>query len=427
MTHSGTNERLIKNSLFLLVRLTLTLFISLYCSRLVLQELGVVDYGIFSVVGGIVTLLSFLTGAMSSSTQRFLSYEIGSANGNVSKIFSMSLNIYILIVFVTILISQTLGIWFINNKLNIPHDRVEATYWVFQGAVLSFIFAILSAPYNAMILAYERMKLFSVLGVITVLLRFLLILFLTLINGDKLISYSMLMVVVSLIALLLPCLYVRSKFKSANYNLAWDSNLFKVLLGYTGWNLFGNLSAVGFNQGISILINIFFGPTVSAAKGISNQVNAALLGFSSNISAAINPQIIKTYSSDNKKRMIELVFNGSKYSFLFLSFMAVPILVNIEELLHIWLGSVPKYSVEFTVLVIIDSLICGFSGSLMTSIQATGRIKYYQIVIGGILLLNVPLSYYLLLNIDNPIVPFLVTICLSFIALTNSFTFFLCL
>jgi O-antigen/teichoic acid export membrane protein len=390
--NSTTNIKLIKNSLYLFYKLAFTLIISLYCSRLVLQELGVVDYGIYNVVGGVVAMLSFITGAMASSTQRFLSFEIGN-NGDTNKIFSMSINIYLLIILIVLLISQTIGVWFVQHKLNIPSERIDAAYWVFQAATVSFIFAIYTAPYNAVLIAYEKMKVFSLFGIATIILRVVLILGLTVIPGDKLLTYAVITVGVTLANLLLPLIYVKYLLRYNKYIYLWDIDLFKTLIGYTGWNLFGNLSAVGFNQGINILLNLFFGPAINAARGISSQVNAALLSFSGNLNTAINPQIIKNYSSGDKVRMIQLVFSGSKYTFLLLSIMSIPILINMKSILTMWLGTVPPLSVEFTTLVIIDTLICGFSGSLMTSIQATGRIKYYQLIIGGILLLNIPLSY----------------------------------
>lgn len=410
-----TNIKLVKNSLYLFYKLGFTLIISLYCSRLVLQELGVIDFGIYNVVGGVVAMLSFITGAMSSSTQRFLSFEIGN-NGDTNKIFSMSINIYLLIILIVLLASQTIGVWFVQHKLNIPSERLDAAYWTFQAATVSFIFAIYTAPYNALLIAYEKMKVFSFFGIATIILRLLLILGLTVIPGDKLLIYAVMTVGITLANLLLPLIYVKYSLRDNKYIYLWDVDLFKTLIGYTGWNLFGNLSAVGFNQGINILLNLFFGPTVNAARGVSSQVNAALLGFSGNLNTAINPQIIKNYSSGDKVRMIELVFSGSKYTFLLLSIMSIPILINMESILTMWLGTVPPFSADFTTLVILDTLICGFSGSLMTSIQATGKMKYYQLIVGGILLLNIPLSYFLLSIYNDPLIPFIVTMCLSLIA-----------
>ncbi|CAH7140978.1 conserved membrane hypothetical protein [Vibrio chagasii] len=415
-SNGSSNSVIIKNSIFLLIKLLVKLFVSLYCSRLILQELGVTDYGIYNVVGGVVTLLSFLTGSMTSSTQRFLSYEIGSENGRVSEVFSMSVNVYFIIVLITILFSQSFGLWFVENQLTIPVERLEATYWVYQSSVLSFIFLILSAPFNAILIAYEKMKLYSFIGIIVVFTNLALVLMLTIIDGDKLVIYSFMVVIVSFLTLVIPYVYLKFRITDIHYKWIIDMDLLKAILSFTGWSLYGNLSGVGFNQGISILMNMFFGPTVNASRAISNQVYGALLGIVGNVNTAVNPQIIKSYSAGDNKRMIELMYTASKYSFLCLSFISIPILVNIDYILEVWLGNVPKYTVEFTMLVIFDGLVCAFSGSLMASIQATGRIKYYQITIGTILMLNLPFSYFLLTVYDNVFIPFLVTIGLSFAA-----------
>ncbi|MFA0332441.1 lipopolysaccharide biosynthesis protein, partial [Vibrio cyclitrophicus] len=257
---------------------------------------------------------------------------------------------------------------------------------------------------------------YSYIGVFVIFINLFLVILLTIIEGDKLVIYSLFVVIVSLLSFLIPYIYIKIHFKNVNYKSSLDIKLFKSMLSFTGWSLYGNLSGVGFNQGVSILLNIFFGPTVNAARAVSSQINGALLGIVGNVNMAANPQIIRNYSSGEKKAMIDLVFSTSKYSFLCLSLISLPVLVNIDYILNLWLGDVPKYSREFSVLVIIDALVCGFSGSLMTSIQATGRIKYYQITIGTILLLNIPMSYIFLNHYENAIIPFLITIFLSFIA-----------
>ncbi len=417
MSNRNLNSRLMfSNSFFLLVNLLVKLFVSLCCSRLILQELGVVDYGIYNVVGGVVTLLSFLTGSISSSTQRFLSYEIGRNDNEVSKVFSMSLNVHFVIALVAIICSQTVGLWFVENILTIPDERMDATFWVFQSSVISFVILIFGTPYNAVLIAYEKIKIYSYMSMFVVIVNLLLVLCLMLIEGDKLVFYSSFVVIGSIFSFLMPYIYVKINIKSITYQWSFNSELFKSMLSFTGWSLYGNLSGVGFNQGVSILLNIFFGPTVNAARAVSSQINGALLGLVGNVNIAANPQIIKSYSSGQKEQMMQLVFAASKYSFLFLSLCSLPILVNIDYVLNLWLGNVPKYSNEFATLVIIDSLVCGFSGSLMTSIQATGRIKYYQMTIGTILLLNIPISYLLLKCYDNTLIPFIVTILLSIVA-----------
>ncbi|OBT13678.1 hypothetical protein A9264_15345 [Vibrio sp. UCD-FRSSP16_10] len=412
----SNNTTIIKNSLFLLLNLLVKIFITLYCSRVVLQELGVIDYGIYNVVAGIVTLLSFLTGSMTSATQRFLSVEIGSGSGKSDKIFSMSINVYIVIALIVVVISQFIGIWFIENGLNIPDERVSAARWVYQCSVVSFVFIILSAPFNAVLIAFEKMKVYSYIGIIVLFFRLGLVLSLLFIDGDKLVIYSLLVIVVSFLGFIVPAYYVKKEIRGISYRWTPDLSLFKEMLSFTGWSLYGNLAGAGFNQGISILLNVFFGPSINAARAVSSQINGALLGVVSNVNVAANPQIIQNYSKGNQKRTIELVFSASKYSFICLWFISLPILFNIDYILSLWLGNVPKHSAEFVKLIIIDGLVCGFSGSLITSVQATGKIKFYQLTIGSILLLNIPFSYILLKNNENVFIPFFVMIMLSFVA-----------
>ncbi|MBY7766019.1 hypothetical protein KW426_15830 [Vibrio fluvialis] len=413
---TNKNTLLIVNSIYLFARLIITLFISLYTSRVILSELGVEDFGIYNVVGGIVLALTFLTGAMSSSTQRFLSFELGKEFKDINKIFSASINVYMFIILVVIIFSQTFGIWFVDSKLNIPLDKKIDTYWVYQMSVLSFLMAIWSAPYNAVLIAYERMKAYAYIGVISIISKLLLVLILAFIPYNKLIWFSVLMLIQTFITLLLPILYCKIKIPDVKYRFLLNKELSIRLLSYSGWNLFGNLSAVGFNQGINVLINVFFGPSVNASRAISTQVNNAVLNFSSSLNTAINPQIIKRYSNGELESMRELVLSSSRYCFLLLCLLGMPILFNTYELIYIWLGNVPDYADVFTQLIIIDSIVCGFSGPLMTSIQATGKIKHYQIVVGGILLLNVPISYIILSFYHNPSLPYVVVISLSLLA-----------
>lgn len=383
---------------------------------MLLQELGIEDFGIYNIVGGIVSLLSFLTGALASSSQRFFSYELGKNNGNISNYFSMTMIVYFILSIVLVIISQTIGLWFIYEKINIPSVRFSAAITVYQVSVLTFIISIMAAPFNALLISYEKMKLYSLIGITIVIIRLLLVISLIYIDADKLIVYSIISLFLSFISFLLPFYFCKKQIKDVKFKIVWSRKRFNELLSYSGWNLFGSLSAVGFNQGVNILINIFFGPTVNAARGLAVQVNSAILGFTTNINTAINPQIIKRYSSNELESMLGLVKNGSKYSFLVIGFISIPILFNTEYILSIWLTEVPEYTVSFIQLIIIDSLVCGFSAPLMTSVQATGKIKYYQIIVGGLLLLNIPISYFLLIKYSNPLIPLLVTIALSFIA-----------
>jgi len=411
------NVALIKNSIYLITKLIVTLIVSLYCSRLILQELGVVDYGIYNVVGGIVTMLTFVTGSMAQATQRFFSFDLGKDAKSINKVYSTSINIYMLIIFVVLIISQTIGLWAFENVIVLPEERIESAYWVYQISVLTFVFAIISLPFNALMLAYERMKVYSIFGMVSIVLKLIMVLSLSLFQYEKIIVYSFLILVLNLVMTMMPIFYKVTKIPEVKYERYFDKGLSKRILSYSGWNLFGSLSAVGMNQGGNILLNTFFGPSINASRAIAMQVNSAIVGFTSNINTAINPQIVKRYSSEDYTRMKTLILNGARYSTLVMIVIGTPILFFTEQLILFWLGSVPDYTVMFTKLVIIDSIICSLSGTLITTIQATGKIRNYQIVVGGILLCNIPISYYLLSNDNNPSIPLVVMIFLSILAM----------
>ncbi|MBL0449709.1 hypothetical protein [Aeromonas caviae] len=418
MTNSNNNRRIFKNTLFLYFRMLLTLGVTLYTSRVVLNNLGVEDFGIYNVVGGVVTMMAFLSGAMSSASQRFLAFELGKNNlEQLAKVFKMSLNIHWLIMLIVILVAQTLGLWFINTELVIPPDRLAAANWVFQCALFSFSCTVLGVPYNAAIIAHEKMSAFAYISIVDVLLKLTVVTLLAAYDGDKLQLYALLLAAVSLLTLICYYAYARWQFTVTRFSWYWNTSLFKTLFSYTGWNLFGNVAAVATNQGINILLNLFFGATVNAARAIAFQVNSAVTGFVSSLQMSINPQIIKSYATDNHNYMLQLVFSGARYCFFLLYFLSVPFLLQAETILNIWLGVLPDYSAMFCRLVIIDSLIISLSGTLMTAFQATGRIKSYQMVVGGLILCNLPLSYLFLSLGYNAQVTMWISIIVSLVAL----------
>ncbi|WP_429066301.1 lipopolysaccharide biosynthesis protein [Aeromonas veronii] len=422
MTNSDNNRRIVKNTLFLYFRMLLTLGVTLYTSRVVLNNLGVEDFGIYNVVGGVVTMMAFLSGAMSSATQRFFSFELGRNNlEQLAKMFKMSLNIHWLIVLIFILVAQTLGGWFVNTQLVIPPERLVAANWVFQCALFSFCCTVLGVPYNAAIIAHEKMSAFAYISIVDVLLKLTVVFLLAAYDGDKLQLYALLLAVVSLLILVCYYAYARWQFTVTRFSWYWNTDLFKTLFSYTGWNLFGNIAAVATNQGINILLNIFFGATVNAARAISFQVNSAITGFVTSLQTSINPQIVKSYARNNHVYLHQLIMRGSKYAFFLLYALALPILLQTEAVLTLWLVNPPEYTVLFCQLVLVDALITSLSGSLMASVQATGNIKRYQAVIGGILLLNLPLSYVALCNGGSAHSVFYVSIVTSITALLFRF------
>jgi O-antigen/teichoic acid export membrane protein len=380
--------------------------------------LGVVDFGIYNVVGGFVIILGFLNNAMASATQRFLAYEIGINDFiKLTKVFRMSVNIHIIIGFIILILAEVVGLWFINTQLTIPPERLIAANWVYQFSLLSFLVGVVTVPYNALIIAHERMNVFAIVSIVDVGLRLIIVFLLQWIIFDKLQLYAFLIFLVSLIVAIIYGLYCRRNFRESKFRLIWDKELSKTLIGYAGWNLWGNAAGALYGQGVNLLLNIFFGPAINAARGIAYQVLSAVNGFVYNFQMALNPQIVKSYAVSDLKYMHELIFQGSKYSFFLISFLSLPILIEAEMILHLWLKVVPDYTVIFTRLVMINVLIDCVSGPLMTAAQATGKIRLYQSVVGGLLILILPISWFFLKLSFEPQVTLYVSICVSIVAL----------
>ncbi|WP_273838845.1 lipopolysaccharide biosynthesis protein [Providencia rettgeri] len=418
MTQEKNNKRIVKNTLFLYIRMLFMIVITLYTSRIVLETLGVIDFGIYSVVASIVTMLGFISSAMTSSTQRFLSFELGKGDINALKnTFLMSVNINVIITIALSILIFIIGTWFINNKLNIPPDRVASANWVFHCSILSFCFSVISIPYISNIIAHERLNVFAIISIIDAIMKLLILFLVASSQYDKLVFYSSLMVLISLTIALLYISYNKLTFSITRYKLYWDSVLFRKLISYTGWNFFGALAGVCSNQFSNILLNIFFGPAINASKAIASQINSAIYGFVSSIQLAMNPQIVKTYSKNEHNRTRELIFIGSKYSYYFILLISAPILFKIDYILNLWLVTIPSYTAIFGSLVIIESLISSLSNSLMSACNATGKIKFYQLIVGSIMLCNIPFSFIALHNGSSPETVYYISILLSIISL----------
>ena len=415
---SENNARIAKNTGLLYIRMLLTMFVSLYTSRVVLNTLGIQDFGIYNVVGGVVVMFSFLNSAMVSATQRFFSFELGRKDyEQLRKVFSISVNIHLLIAFIIFVLAETVGLWFLNTEMVIPADRMEAANWIYQFSILAFMVTVIQVPFNAAIIAHEKMDIYAYVSLLEVSLKLFIVFMLGWLVGDKLKLYAFMVFLVSLFIASIYVIYSKKKYKECTYTLYRDKALHMELISYAGWNLWGNMAAVGFTQGINLLLNIFFGPVVNAARGIAYQVNSAINGFVSNMMMAMNPQIIKSYASGDKEYMEKLIFSGSKYSFFLLYLLSLPILLEVNTVLVWWLKIVPEYTSLFCRLVLVNTLIDCISGPLMTAAQASGRIKKYQTVVGGLLLLNVPISYLFLKLGALPQVTFYVSIAISVIAL----------
>lgn len=416
-SNSNNNKRIAKNTILLYFRMMLTMGVSLYTSRIVLDVLGVEDFGIYNVVGGVVVMFSFLNSAMSSATQRYLSFELGRGDfEELKKIFNITVNIHFLIAFIIVLLAQTIGIWFLNTKLNIPESRIVAANWVYQFSIATFFMTVISVPYNAAIISHERMNIYAYVSIFEVLAKLGIVYLIKVLGGDKLAIYAGLLFAVATIVRVIYGFYCSCNFNECQYTWVWDKNKYKELLSYAGWNLWGNFAGVLMDQGLNMLLNIFFGPIVNAARGIAYQVNAAITSFVSNFQLALNPQIVKSYASNRNDYMRMLIFQGSRLSFYMLLILILPVLFQTRYLLSLWLKDVPEYTVLFTQLVLVNALINTLSGALMTAAQATGKIKRYQSIVGGFLLLNVPISYFLLIKGFSSDIVFYVMIVVSILA-----------
>lgn len=415
---SQNNKRIAKNTFFLYFRMLFLMCISLYTSRVILYTLGIEDYGINNVVAGVVTMFAFLNNSMATSTQRFITVELGKGNNErINEIFITSMNIHIIIGIVVILLSETIGLWFLNYKLEIPESRIMAANIVYQLAVFSFFINISQVPYNAAIIAHEHMIVYAYMSIFEAVLKLTFVYLLTIISFDKLISYSIGMFILTIIIRIIYVAYCVTKFKECRYSFNWNNRLFNEMSGFAGWNLFGSLGWMLRDQGINVLLNMFFGPVVNAARGISLRVSQTVMNFVTNFSMALNPQITKHYSVGDISGMENLAYRGLKFSFFLLFIIALPVILNIDYILEIWLKDVPELTNIFTILIIIDNMANLLFGSpLITSMQATGKIRNYQIFVSCVLLFVVPAAYFmLLLGFDAPSV-YYTTICISLLS-----------
>ncbi|HMM16040.1 MAG TPA: MATE family efflux transporter [Petrimonas sp.] len=375
----------------------LTMLVSLYTSRIVLNVLGVEDYGTYTIVGGVVSMFGFFNAAMASATQRFLSFELGKGDYlQLRKTFNAALVIHIGIALLIAILAETVGLWYINNYLNVPPDRMDAARWIYHFSILSFMVTVIQVPYNATIIARERMNVYAYVSILEVLLKLLIVFMLTWIAFDKLKLYGVLIFGVTVIVALIYQIYTRKHFDETRFEVVKDKALFKTLISFSGWSLFGNGALISSNQGISLIINFFQGVVLNAAIGVANQINGALYTFVANFQVAFNPQLIKTYAQNEIKNHTQLLLNSSRFSFFILLILITPIILNTDYILLLWLKIVPDYSVSFTKIILISSLIDALSGPFWTSANATGRIKYYQIGVSIILILNIPLTYIIL-------------------------------
>lgn len=381
----------------LYLRMFVMMAASLYTSRIVLQVLGEEDYGIYNIIGGVVVLFSFINTALLQATQRFLNFELGKRDDDrLSRVFCMSMNSHILLSAIFLILAETLGLWFVNTQLNIPDARMTATNWAYQFSIITFIIGLIRVPYNASIIAYEKMDFFAYISVLEIILKLLLVYILFVISWDKLAFYAFFYMITPLLITFVYKWYCNKRFPITKYKPIWDKEVFRKLFSFSGWSLFGNLSNMFASQGVNILVNIFYGVILNAALGIANQVSSAVTQFVTNFQLAFNPQIVKLYAVKEYDELNKLVFWSSKLSYYLMLAISLPIILKMDVILDIWLVNVPEYTSIFTRLMLCFMLIDALNGPLWMYSQATGQIKEYQIMVGLLIFLNFPLVFFAL-------------------------------
>jgi len=417
MGNTSENKRIAKNSLYLFLRMLVLLVVGLYTSRVLLIALGVSDYGIFNVVGGIVSMFIFINYAMINSTQRYVTYELGRKDQErLSLIFSTSMNIHAVIALVIILLSETIGMWFLYNKMVIPPDRMNAAFWVFQFSIISCFVNIMCVPYNALIIAHEKMSAFAYISLLDAGFKLGIVYLLLISDWDRLIFYGFLILLVTIIDIAIYISYCRRKFPESAYHYILDKPLTIEMTKFASWNLLGNLSYVCYTQGLNLLLNVFFNPVINAARGITVQIQTVVTNFSYNVENAIKPQITKSYAQSDLHRMHTLIYASARLSYYTLLLVSLPIFLEIETILHLWLAEVPPHTANFVRITVLILLADALANPLLTAVQATGHLKKYQFTVSLLSFLILPLSYIGLLLFPVPEVVFLVNLFIGIVS-----------
>lgn len=393
----NNNKRIVKNTVYLYIRMFFLMIVSLYTSRIVLQTLGVSDYGVYNVVGGFVSLFAILTNSLSNAISRYITIEIGRHDiKRANNVFCVSVNLLLLMAIIVLIVSELFGIWFINCHLNVPPSRLTAARWVFQFSLLSFVIGLISIPYNALIIAHERMSAFAFISIFEAVFKLLSIYIISIMSCDKLILWAIMQTLSSIVIRLIYGVYCSRQFKECQYHLFMQRKIFKEMGFFAGWNFIGEAAGILRNQGVNVLLNLYFGPVVNAANGIAMQVNGMVSQFSGNFLTAVNPQIIKRYAENNLDGSYSLVNRSAKFSFFLMLIITSPLLCETNFFLTLWLAKYPNETVLFVQLFLVLSLIEILSYPIITLQRATGVMRNYQIVSGTIHLLNFPIAWLFL-------------------------------
>lgn len=391
---NSNNKRIAKNTLLLYFRMLFLMLITLYTSSVILNALGITDYGIYNVVGGVVTMFSLLSGSLNAAISRFITFELGKGNQEkLERVFSSAVTIQAAIALVIFCLAETVGLWFLNAKMVIPEDRMVAANWCYQFSIITFAINLISVPYNASIIAHERMSAFAYISIFEAIGKLTVAWCIAISPIDRLVFYAAMVAVIAWAIRMVYATYCKRHFEECTYHFVYDHDLFKQMFNFAGWNFIGASSAVLRSQGISILLNIFFGPAVNAARAIGTKVNSAIMGFVHNFMVALNPQITKSYAVGDREYMFKLVFQGARLSYYILLLLSLPVILNTHYILVLWLKLVPEHTSLFVQLTLVLAMSESISNPLITAMLATGKIKNYQIVVGGLQLLNLPVSY----------------------------------
>lgn len=404
MNKQTSNKTIAKNTLFLYFRMILILLVSLYTTRVVLNALGVIDYGINNVVAGFVSMFAFLNTSMANCIQRFYNFTLGKREEHdIKNVYNTAFQIQAVLALCIFLLLETIGLWYMYNEMQIPAERFQTAMWVFQFAVASTVLLILQAPYASAIMAYEKMNYYAYVGIIEAIIKLLIAYSLTKSDSDRLFLYGFLHFITSLILFLMYFIYAKTKFKELKFEFAIHKELFKPMLSFSGWNIFGSFAYMLKGQGLNLLLNSFFGVVINSARGISNMIMGALQGFQSNVVIAFRPQIVKSYAAGNYQHVKKLFYSLSKISFLMLTILSVPVILELDYILKIWLGNaIPEYTKSFTVLILLNMIISSLNTPLSQVVHATGKMKTYQLCTSIIVCSVVPISWIFLKFGCNP-------------------------
>lgn len=391
----SNNKRIAKNSTFMAIRMVFVLGITFYTTRVTLTILGIEDYGVYNVVCGFVSMFTFLNTSMSNGIQRFFNFELGK-NGEegANKVYNTALLVQAILAIVIIALTESMGLWYLHNKMVIPTDRMFAAKWIFQFSIFSFLFIIMQAPYTAAVMAHERMDFYAIVNVLDAILKLGIVFALPLFSGDMLVVYGFLLAFINILNYCIYYIYCKRNFKEIRIRYIFDKKLFHSMLEFSGWNIFGSLSSVMKEQGINLVLNLFFGPALNAARSVASQINGGLQSFVSNITVPVRPQVVQSYATGNFYRTMNLTYSVSKLSCCFLYLCALPVALEIDYVLKIWLGSsIPKYTNIFVLLIILTSFINNLNAAVSGVIHASGKMMVYQTASSTISIMCIPTAY----------------------------------